>query len=152
MPNPKSPRGTRFQNEDGELSAVLQVSDNQADAVQTQMAVSGPAAADAKFPHGGNPVRIGQGEVLVSELLHYEARLHQFGGVKALDSQARQGVNEGQELNYPVSIIPAEEPPMPLCDNYDDVISGGGVENRRRNNAWKLSDRSRKAMKAEVST
>jgi len=97
-------------------------------------------------------VRIGQGKVLIGELLDDAARLGQLGSVEASDRQARQGIDEGQELNRPVPIIAAEEPPMPFRTTSEEVVNGGVAENRRRNSAWKLSDRSRKAMKAEVST
>jgi len=41
----------------------------------------------------------------------------QLGSVEASDRQARQGIDEGQELNRPVPIIAAEEPPMPFRDH-----------------------------------
>src|SRR5208337_3778340 len=80
------------------------------------MAVGRPTAADPELPLNGKAVRVSQGKVLVGELLDDAARLGQLGSVEASDSQAWQGINEGQELNGPVPIVTAEEPPMPFCD------------------------------------
>jgi len=74
-----------------------------------------------EFAHNCKPVRIGQGKVLVGELLDDAARLGQLGSVEASDRQARQGIDEGQELNRPVPIIAAEEPPMPSATTSEEV-------------------------------
>ena len=100
-----------------EIVAERECSDDQGDAIQAEMAISRPTAADPEFPHNGKSVRISQREALVGELLRDAACLGQLGSVEASDRQARQDVYEGEELNCPLLIVAAEEPPMSFSDD-----------------------------------
>lgn len=116
------------------------------------MAVGGPTAADPEFPHDGKGMRISQGQVLVSEPLYDTARLGQFRSIEPSGGQSRQRMNDREELNGPVLVKAPEKPSVPSAASSADVHIGGGAEKRRKNSAWKLSERFRKAMKADVST
>jgi hypothetical protein len=59
---------------------------------------------------------VGQGKVLIREFLHDTTHLGQLGPVEGADRQTRQGIDEREELDCAVSVVPPEEPSMPLSD------------------------------------
>jgi hypothetical protein len=102
----KTPKNSRIAN-----------SLDQGDTLQAKVTVRGPTAANPELFHDGKPVCVGQGEVLIGELLHDATNFGQFGPVEGADGQPRQGVDEREELNGAALVVTPEEPPMPLRDN-----------------------------------
>ena len=88
--------------------------DDQGDAIQAEMAVGRPTAADPEFPHDGQPVSISQGEILIGELFHDASRFGQCGNIETSYSQAWQGIDECQELYGSLLIVAAKEPSLPF--------------------------------------
>ena len=76
---------------------------------------------------------VGQGELLIGELLDHHSSLKEFAGVERVDRERGQVRDECQELDRAVVMIPAQKPAVTFGDDKADVTRAGGDENSPRN-------------------
>jgi hypothetical protein len=124
----------------------------QPDPRQTQVPVRGPTRLHSALFHDREPRRIRQRQALILKFRRETHDLRQCLIAKGLDRQPRKRAYEHQEAGGPPCAIPSKEPTMPPATVRAEVMSGDCPSNRLRNRRWYLSDSSRNAMKAEVST
>ena len=63
----------------------LAASDDQGHAVQGEMPIGGPTGTNAQVAHDGEPVRVGQGELLIGKFPDEFAGFGQFDAIESTD-------------------------------------------------------------------